>query len=278
MTNSFILCADDFGLTRGISEGILDLIGMRRLSAASVMTTHQWWSRLGPALLENQNQVAIGLHLNLTQGSSSKPFKSLAPDDFFPSLSSLMTRSFTGQLRREDVRQEIESQFDAFENIAKRPPDFIDGHQHVHVLPGIRHVLLATIKHRYPQAKIWIRNPSDCINAIVKRETCVPKALFVKALSSGFKRAVQKAGFATNQGFSGFNSFDQDRRFEEDFQKSTLKLGRKHVIMCHPGYVDEELQKMDEVTHCRSQELMYLSSTRFQDLLDVMNFKMIKNF
>ena len=63
-----ILCADDYGISGGVSRGILELCEAGRLSATSAMVTFERWqqdaARLGPI----RATTALGLHLNLTLG------------------------------------------------------------------------------------------------------------------------------------------------------------------------------------------------------------------
>ena len=51
--------------------------------------------------------------------------------------------------------------FVAFEIVHGEIPDFIDGHQHVHVLPVIRLALLAVLTERGYQGRLWLRDPSE---------------------------------------------------------------------------------------------------------------------
>ena len=52
-----------------------------------------------------------------------------------------------------EIRAEIERQLDTFEKHLGFPPDHIDGHEHVHVLPGIRQSLFEVVSRRYPGAE-----------------------------------------------------------------------------------------------------------------------------
>ncbi len=67
---------------------------------------------------------------------------------------------------------------------ARTPPDFIDGHQHVHVLPGVRGAILSAISARYGDAKPWVRNPFDAPGTVVARGVAVQKALVISAIST----------------------------------------------------------------------------------------------
>ena len=148
-----ILCADDYAMTEGVSRAIGELAAAQRLSATSVMVTSPHWPATAPRLAVHRGHLSIGLHLNLTLGrplgadaAAAPPaarFPSRnAPDRAGPCSASLDPR------RRSATRSSASS-------IASRracgfPPDHIDGHQHVHVLPGVRQALLDAVARRYP--------------------------------------------------------------------------------------------------------------------------------
>jgi len=262
-----VLCADDFGLTEGVSHGILDLAQMGRLSATSAMTTHPWWGRLGPELRRIEGGFGVGLHVNLTSGEPLGRLPGLAPGGRLPALPSLLQRSLAGAVPQDEVRDEIDRQLDAFMEVFGGPPDFIDGHQHVHVLPGVRRMLLSALLRRGLSGRLWLRDPSDALRSITKRRVAARKAVTVAGFAAGFRRAARAAGFDTNKGFSGFSAFDPAKPVEREFGSFFVALGREPLVMCHPGYVDDELRAADPVVETRSQELMYLSSPAFAELL-----------
>jgi len=156
----------------------------------------------------------------------------------------------------------------AFEAARGRPPDFVDGHQHVHVLPGIREELFKALEHRGWRGRLWLRDPSDCLAAIVRRRVAIRKALTVQVLASGFARRARRAGFDVNEGFSGFSPFDSARDPAADFAAFFDALGPRPVVMCHPGHVDSELAGLDPVGEPRTREYAYLASDSFLDLLE----------
>src|SRR3712207_4468643 len=129
-----VLCADDYGLTEGVSRGILELAEIGRISATSAMTSLPDWPRLAPALRPLAGRIGVGLHLNFTTGTPLGPLPALAPNGRFPALQDLLRRAFRGGLPAAEVRGEIDRQLDAFEHAFGAPPAFVDGHQHVHVL------------------------------------------------------------------------------------------------------------------------------------------------
>jgi chitin disaccharide deacetylase len=262
-----VLCADDYGLTEGVSRGILDLAARGRLSATSAMSTMAAWPRLAPDLKKLGGSFAVGLHLNLTVGSPLGAMPSLAPGGVFPPLAAVIRSAFTGQLPEEELRAEIGRQLDVFERAYGAPPAFIDGHQHVHVLPVIRHLLLQVIMAKGLAGRLWLRDPSDGLMPIIRRKLGSNKALVVKFLGIGFRRAARQAGIDTNEGFSGFSPLDAGTSAERVFQRALIELGPRPVMMCHPGHVDSDLRGLDPAVESRPLELAYLASAAFGDLL-----------
>jgi predicted glycoside hydrolase/deacetylase ChbG (UPF0249 family) len=262
-----VLCADDFGLTDGVSRGILRLAESGRVSATSAMTHRPGWAQNANALRALDGRVGVGLHLTLTLGEPLGPMPLLAGGGRLPTLGSLLKRSLLGALPPEEVKGEIERQLAAFEDRFGRPPDFVDGHQHVHMLPGVRGPLLAVLAERGLQARTWLRDPSDTLARIAKRPVSRRKALLVRALASGFGRAARATGFATNSGFSGFSPFDPAVSAERAFEAAFQALGPSPLVMCHPGHADAELEGLDPVVATRPQELAFLASDAFPALL-----------
>jgi predicted glycoside hydrolase/deacetylase ChbG (UPF0249 family) len=263
-----VLCADDYGLTEGVSRGILKLAADGRLSATSAMTNMPVWPRLAPPLRELQDSVAVGLHLNLTTGQPLGSMPGLAPAGTFPTVGDLILRTFTGRVFSAEVRTEIDRQLDAFEASFATPPSFIDGHQHVHVLPVVRQALLGALGERGYPGSLWIRHPSDAVQAVLRRRVATRKAMVVKALATGFADAVCGAGFTTNQGFSGFSPLDRTVEPAEVFRRAFSMLGPRPVVMCHPGHVDDALAGLDTAVESRAEEFSYLASDAFVALLD----------
>src|SRR5262245_47985518 len=159
--NPITLCADDFALSSGVSEGILSLAEAGRLSATSALVTTTHWQAHARPIMRLRNRLAVGLHLNLTFGHPLGPMRDLTPEGVFPPLSTLMRIAMTDRLSRLKIAAEVELQLDRFEAEAGFPPDFVDGHHHVHVIPGIRQILIAALNRRFPARGLFVRDPSD---------------------------------------------------------------------------------------------------------------------
>lgn len=250
-----ILCADDFAMTEGVSRGIEELALARRLSATSAMVNLPGWREMAPKLSALRPYIATGLHLNLTLGPPMGSSPGLAPDGEFTDHTALVRKCLIAGISTDEIAREIARQLVAFEEATGFPPDFVDGHQHVHVLPRVRRALLAVLQDRYPGWKPLVRNPEDRPARILRRQAAPHKALVINLLSRGFGNEVRLAGFATNHGFSGVSTFDLDSPYEKELACFFSHRGPRHLVMCHPGYPDAELAELDPVVERRHHEL-----------------------
>jgi predicted glycoside hydrolase/deacetylase ChbG (UPF0249 family) len=181
-----------------------------------------------------------------------------------PGIGQVISAANRAVLPEAEIRCEISAQIDAFITHFGRPPDFIDGHQHVHILKAIRPWLFDALEGRGLKGKVWIRDAGDRLTALLARASEIKKALAVSWLSRGFAQAAATRGFQTNQGFSGFSSFDATQDYAASFARYLIAPGRRHLVMCHPGFVDEELIGLDPVTVSRPKELEFLMSSRLK--------------
>ncbi|MGX1787610.1 ChbG/HpnK family deacetylase [Bosea sp. NPDC055332] len=260
MTRSFVLCADDFAMTEGVSRSILELLGAGRLSATGAMTNRPHWPRLAQELAAFSGRTDLGLHLNLTCAAPLSAMPTVAPSGTLPKLGELAKLALRSGTARDEIAGEIARQLDAFEQHFGRAPDFVDGHQHVHVLPGIRRAVLDAMAARYPAGSVYVRDPSDSIAAIRARGVAVGKALTVAGLATGLRSAAARRGIPTNRGFSGFSPFDAGRDFAVDLAAFLVQPGPEHLVMCHPGHVDDELATLDPVVATRPLEHAVLAA------------------
>ena len=118
-----------------------------------------------------------------------------------------------GLLRRLDpeiIRAELMVQLAAFNEMFGRAPDFVDGHQHAQLFPGVRDAFLTAVKEAAPNA--WVRQGGR--NQPLARRLGAPKALFLDILSAQFRRRAARANIAFNPGFAGAYDFSKAARFQ----------------------------------------------------------------
>jgi predicted glycoside hydrolase/deacetylase ChbG (UPF0249 family) len=262
------LCADDYGLSYGVSAGILEALDAGRITAVSALVNGPRWPAMGLELVRRGRGADIGLHFNLTLGRPLSSMPKFAPNGEFPPLPQVVRMAFKKELPLDEIRQEIDRQFDRFEAVMDRPPDHVDGHQHIHVLPGIRTALLDAMSARNLKGRTWVRDAGDVLHRILTRGANARKALAAFSLASGFSREARYRGFDVNDGFAGFSDFHPSFDYAKAFQSYLRAPGRRHLIMCHPGHVDEDLRKLDTVTITREQELAFLLSPKLPAMLE----------
>jgi len=258
-----VLCADDYGISPAVSGAIRDLIAKRRINATSVMVTAPTFSHAEAAALREAagDHAAIGLHLTLTA-----PFRphthGFAPlhDAAFPPLAAMARRGLSRSLTLTLLDAEIAGQFAAFRSAFGRAPDYIDGHQHIHVFPQISEALLSVTKHAAPHA--WLR---QCGRAA--RKNLEPKGLILDALSRRFRRLAAERGLRTNPAFAGTYAFRVRTDYAKLFPDFLDGMPDDGVIMCHPGIVDAELARLDPLTDLREREYAYFLGDAFAQLL-----------
>lgn len=262
---TFALCADDYAMAPGVSRGILEALEARVLSATSAMTTSPDWPQAAAALRPYAERVDIGLHLNLTLGRPLGAMPRFAPRGTLPTIGAVVAAARRGHLPLDELAGEIDLQLEAFVAAHGRPPDHVDGHQHVQGLPPVRRLLIDALRRR--QWTPWLRDSADRPLRILRRGWNLVKAVGVATLADGFAAASHQAGLATNDGFAGFSSFDGARPYGDEFARYLKAPGPAHLVMCHPGYVDEALRRLDPVVESRERELAFLLSHDFPALL-----------
>ena len=145
------------------------------------------------------------------------------------------------------------------------PPDFVDGHQHVHLFPIIREVLVSELARRYAPGTVYVRSCAEPMRHCIERGIAVGKALFLAALGRRLRSLAGRAALPMNQGFSGLHDFDDGLPFRQKMRRFLCAMGPRPLIHVHPGYVDAELCAADSLTTPRRAEVDYLASDAFAE-------------
>lgn len=141
------ICADDFGVDVGSARVIVGLAAQGRLNALSCLVNAPAWERCAQVLAEAPEHTRCGLHFNLSEGLAlSAELRRHWPR--LPALPRLMVAARLGRLPLHAIAAEWQAQWDAFVQGARRTPDFVDGHQHVHQIAGVREIVVdAATRH-----------------------------------------------------------------------------------------------------------------------------------
>lgn len=236
-------CADDFGAFPGADAGILRLAELGRLGGVSCQVAGRTFAASAPALRERLSAVDAGLHLELAQGRGGLVW--------------LLARSHTHALDAQAVSARISAQLDAFERTLRRPPAFVDGHQHVHQLPVVREVLLDLLAARYGGVRPLVRNTVP----LARRGA---KAFAVAALGGfGLRRLLRARGVPHNGDFAGVYGLEAGADYGVLFRRWLASATDGTLLLCHPGLAAAD--PGDPIGPARAAELAYLSSPRFPE-------------
>ena len=257
MTRILAVCADDFGLAPGISAGIAKLAHAQRLTAISCITNSPHFKASAALLNDLPASVDVGLHLNFTEG---RPLSARLARRWptLPSMPRLIAQAHLRRLPISQVRNEVHAQLAAFNRALGRPPAFIDGHQHVHHLPGLRRIMLDMVEHVQPIPAV--RNTGRLLGPGFGFKRWVIERTGGRALAVELVQRV----IAHNPALLGAYDFvDADYRSRMRGWLAELPA-EGGLLFCHPGsHVDGD--PADGIRAARERELAYLGSAAFDE-------------
>ncbi|XP_005567931.1 carbohydrate deacetylase isoform X1 [Macaca fascicularis] len=202
-----VVTADDFGYCPRRDEGIVEAFLAGAVTSVSLLVNGA--ATESAAELARRHSIPTGLHANLSEGRPVGPARRgasslLGPEGFFlgkmgfreavaagdVDLPQVRSRSCRRMLARTprappggycEVREELEAQLSCFRELMGRAPTHVDGHQHVHVLPGVCQVFAEALQAygvrftRLPLERgvggcTWLEAPARAFACAVERD------------------------------------------------------------------------------------------------------------
>jgi predicted glycoside hydrolase/deacetylase ChbG (UPF0249 family) len=287
--------ADDLGLTRATTDGILNAFDRGLLSSTSVLAggsafdyaIEQWRARKG---------LALTAHLNLMEGPPVAPREEVA---LLLNEHGEMAHSFVGLLRlslslrgaaRKDFARALRTELDAqIARVAAAAGDGwrprIDGHQHYHMIPIVRDVILE-LHERWDFS--YIRCLEEPLFLVPEPGRALPNYLgsnlakhaILKPLARAASKAFRARGIAHCRWFVGL-------LFSGNMTVEPVRAALRHLerrtrdddiveFLLHPGRATEEEASLWERRgelreyYCspwRDREYETLCAAEFRDLL-----------
>lgn len=226
--------ADDFGLTDGVTDGIIQAHVDGLVRSATLMMN----GRAADYAVEQAKKhpsLKVGIHLVLTWGM---PISENVPD-LLDDTGRFKYNSAFAEMPAPDIAQvenEWRAQLDAFTKTGL-PLHHIDSHHHVHGWAPLKDVIVRLAKE-YDVPVRYVDSLKD------HPEICLTEALFVDFYGEGVKE-------------------DVFRRL------SQLNAGSVEV-MTHPAKVDDTLREVSSYTDKREEELRLLTSLPVPDTVELM--------
>lgn len=206
---TLIVNADDFGMTPGVSEGILRAHRHGIVTSTTMLATADVDRRQLARALDSD--LGIGLHVNLTLGRPLTRGRSLVGDD------GRFVRDARRAAARADVRdveREVEAQVDRFVELVRRPPTHLDTHHHVGLHEPVAGVVLA-----------------------VARRLGLP----VRSQNEAARRRARSAGIPTPDAFFGESGPDAYWTAARTLLRLRDVPDGVSEFMTHPGLFDDAL-------------------------------------
>jgi hypothetical protein len=195
-----------------------------------------------------------------------------AREGAFLPVKEMLRAAMLRRLDRKKLAIEIATQLHAFTAAFDRAPDYVDGHMHVHLFPQVRDALFEVMAEVAPKA--WVRQCGRTNS--LNRRLDTRKAILFDILSVRFRSKARRWGIAYNPGFAGAYDYTPEADFARLFPKFLDGLPDGGLIMCHPGFVDAELKRLDLLTTHREREFAYLNGDEFSRVLAEKNVTLKK--
>jgi predicted glycoside hydrolase/deacetylase ChbG (UPF0249 family) len=256
-----IINADDFGISAGVTAGILEAHAAGTVTSTSMMVGCPGWDDAA-AQGRGTTSLGIGLHFNLLVGRPVTGATTLTDPrtGTFVPLGVLVRRALAGQLSRGEVAAECAAQLAAIRD-AGIPVTHIDSHRHTHALPVIRSAVAGValgegLPLRRPvESHRWF--PNDL-------ESQVHRGLI------GWSWRLTSLGAPATRAPDHFIgvSMQGGERFAGQLTEVLGRLPEGTTeLMVHPGHVDEQLSAVDGYTWQRELELGALTSASVRERL-----------
>jgi chitin disaccharide deacetylase len=267
MHRQLIINADDFGLTPGVTEGILYGAKAGCVSSTTVMVNQFMHLKLSfdPTTAK---QLGMGVHLNLTSGKPILPAEDLStlvvPEGNFRGKDFIYHHADVVNLVQ--VEKEWRAQVIGF-LIKFGQPDHIDSHHHIHLLPQLFPIFLQIAG----EMRIPIRFPilMDGLDGFPYQPNYsgMPEEISQEVINEDLKILEQSGVRFPDYFIDDFitPNIDQPDVLMEFFHH--LPEGVTEM-MCHPGYLDDLLYQMSTFTQIRVDQLKALTAPQLRGILE----------
>ena len=269
-----IVNADDFGITEGATDAIIECHRAGSVNSTTLMTNMPAAAYAVQRARENP-RLGVGLHFNLTSGrplGSSENSTLVDGEGALLKRRDLAVRAITGRLRAGDVRKELQAQHAAMLALGLLPTH-MDSHQHVHAIPGIFQVVTTfAAEHGLPMRMpwAWIGHAPGKRMARVLKERVLGTTL--KILDR-----LRPASVRVNDGLcSVFDLGIPPGQLKLEHYRTLLAPYRAGVVelMVHPAYVDDALMAETAITGTSDAEQRLLMDPEFMNIAASLGYRL----
>jgi predicted glycoside hydrolase/deacetylase ChbG (UPF0249 family) len=286
IVRNLIVNADDLAWAEGVNRGIAEAHRNGIVTSATILANGAAFAS-AVELVKATPSLGVGVHLNLSDG------KPVSPPETVPSIvndrgqfaggpEALLLRVARRNLRIKEVEMEWENQIHKVMN-AGIQPTHLDGHKHVHMLPGMFEIVLRLAKSNNIAA-VRISHEGSSLRAALSsgENQNIPlvmkqgvQARVLKLLARDARALAEAAGIATTDYFCGIA---QTGELTIEGMKSLLQNLPEGTteMMCHPGFMDKELeQSATRLQDSRQLEVQILTDPDLRNLVASQGIRLI---
>ena len=283
---NLIVNADDLGWTDGVNRGILDAFRGGIVTSTSLLANGAAFAEAA-TLAKSSPRMGVGVHLNLSDGAPTadrESVTSLLSDDgmLADSPENLLLKRARRKLVLEEVEEEWDAQIQKVREAGIRPTH-VDGHKHVHMLPGLFSIALRLAKKHGIEAirvsleesslRTALASGSQHRAGVVMKQGVQARGL--KLLARDARKEAARMGMATADYFCGIAQTGELTLEGVEHLLKNLPDGTTE-LMCHPGYADDALQKTaTRLQGSRQKELEILTDTKIRNLVASRGIRLI---
>ena len=285
MPRNLIVNADDLGWTAGVNRGIAEAHRNGIVTSASLLANGEAFAE-AVELARDAGRLSVGVHLNLNDGPPVAPRESVPSlvndaGEFEGGPDGLLLRIATRGLSIREVEREWNAQISKVRD-AGIEPTHLDGHKHVHMLPGLFEIALRLAK-RHGIGAIRVSHEASnlrvALSAGERRAAVVLKqgvqARGLKLLARDARQQAERTGVSTADYFCGIAQTGELTREGVARLLRSLPEGTTE-LMCHPGYADEALRKTStRLQDSRQKEVEILTDTEIRNLVASQGIRLI---
>ncbi|XP_033748871.1 carbohydrate deacetylase-like isoform X2 [Pecten maximus] len=295
-----VVNADDFGYSDERDDGIVECYRNGHISSVSLLVNGVRAENAAKLAKQNNMHLVTGLHVNLTEGQPiGQGYRTLIRNGCFLGKFGFREAVNEGQLDIIEVRREIQAQIDKFRELMGNEPYHADGHQHIHVIPGIVETFAAVLSEnhvkvtRLPRergvvSEVWATpQQAGFMKEVVHQSEHASKVFsshklwtcdeFIGLRTMGSNMTIDRVTSHLSEVYDITDSPEPDKRTD-------IAAGQERVVTCewmvHPGHVTSGEGGCGEgpddfsKSHDRQHEIDILSDKALVNVYRSMNITM----
>jgi chitin disaccharide deacetylase len=269
-----IVHADDFGLSERVNEGIVEAHRNGIVTSASLIASGAAFEH-AIGLSRATPTLDVGVHLTLVDEepvSSTGVVRTLVDRDgrFYRRAGAFMKRYLFGAISLDEIGRELDAQIDKIITRGVRVTH-LDGHQHLHMVPGIRRVV-GELARKY--AIPCVRYPKEALKLYMLQDRGSLRRVSDLLVLNAFCTLARTSDARQPDHFCGF--FYGGRLSKENLLRVLKHLPTSGTceLMCHPG-LDDPASRYSDWRYQWQVERDALTDRAIRDYLNATNTELI---